>query len=85
LNPAFFTYKDNEDVLPEIRGVHSFGLIAEDLEEAGLGYFVERDMEGKPKNLLNIHELPQLLIPIVKSLKEEVSSLKNRIQVLESN
>ena len=41
VDPMFYTYKtDSEEVLPELRGHHRFGMIAEDLEEAGLGYFV---------------------------------------------
>lgn len=84
VSPAFYVYKNDEIVLDELKGVHSFGMIAEDLEDAGLGYFVERDLEGRPTNLLNMHELPQLLIPIIKDLKQEVLDLKNRLEVIEN-
>jgi hypothetical protein len=84
IKPAVFVYKDNEEVLEEIRGSHGLGLIAEDLEDAGLGYFVQRDMQGRPTQLMDAHELSYLLIPIVKDMKEEISILKNRIETLES-
>lgn len=84
IKPAVFVYKDNEEVLEEIRGSHGLGLIAEDLEDAGLGYFVQRDMQGRPTQLMDAHELSYLLIPIVKDMKEEISVLKTRIETLEN-
>jgi hypothetical protein len=84
IRPASFVYKNNEDVLEEIRGSHGLGLIAEDLEEAGLGYFVQRDMQGRPTQLLDAHELSFLLIPIVKEMKQEIVELKSRIETLEN-
>jgi len=65
-------------------GMHSIGLIAEDLEEAGLSYFVERDMQGRPTNLQNMIDLPQFLIPIIRDLKAEVSDLKSRLEAVEN-
>ena len=83
--PAFYVYKtDCEEIMPEIRGVHSFGLIAEDMEAAGLGYFVQRDMQGRPSGLLNIHEMHLLYIPIMKELKENLEQLTNRVTALEA-
>jgi hypothetical protein len=83
--PAFYVYKnDCEEIMPEIRGVHSFGLIAEDMEAAGLGYFVQRDMQGRPSGLLNIHEMHLLYIPIMKELKENLEQLTNRVNALEA-
>jgi hypothetical protein len=83
--PAFYVYKtDCEEIMPEIRGVHSFGLIAEDMEAAGLGYFVQRDMEGRPSGLLNIHEMHLLYIPIMKELKESLEQLTTRVSALEA-
>jgi len=80
VDPMFYTYKtDSEEVLPELRGHHRFGMIAEDLEDAGLGYFVERDMQGRPTNLNDMMSFPLLLIPIIKELKQEVQSLKDSI------
>ena len=80
VDPMFYTYKtDSEEVLPELRGHHRFGMIAEDLEDAGLGYFVERDIQGRPTNLNDMMSFPLLLIPIIKELKQEVQSLKDSI------
>lgn len=80
VDPMFYTYKtDSEEVLPELRGHHRFGMIAEDLEEAGLGYFVERDIQGRPTNLNDMMSFPLLLIPIIKELKQEVQDLRDSI------
>jgi hypothetical protein len=84
IKPAVFVYKNNEEVLEEIRGSHGLGLIAEDLEDAGLGYFVQRDMQGRPTQLMDAHELSYLLIPIVKDMKEEIAVLKTKIETLEN-
>lgn len=85
VEPMFYTYKDQEDVLPELRGHHRFGMIAEDLEEAGLGYFVERDIYGQPTNLMDMMSFPLLLIPIVKEMKNEIALLNEKIIELEAN
>lgn len=85
VSPASWTYKHNvEGLAPEMSGMHSIGLIAEDLEDAGLSYFVERDMQGRPTNLQNMVDLPQLLIPIIRDLKIEVSNLKSRLEAIEN-
>jgi hypothetical protein len=85
VSPATWTYKHNvEGLSPEMGGMHSIGLIAEDLEEAGLSYFVERDMQGRPTNLQNMIDLPQFLIPIIRDLKAEVSDLKSRLEAVEN-
>jgi len=83
IKPAFFKYVEQHPDMPEeLSNVHSFGIIAEELEEAGLGYFVQRNMNGEAQQLMNSHELAWLLIPIVKSLKEEVAHLKSRLDSL---
>ena len=85
ISPAFWKYKDEHpEVQPEQLGTNSFGVIAEDLEEAGLGYFVERNMEGLPTAILNIHEMPLLLIPIVRELKTALQELTLRVETLEA-
>lgn len=86
ITPAFWKYKEEHpEVQPEQLGTNSFGVIAEDLEEAGLGYFVERNMEGLPTAILNMHEMPLLLIPIVRELKETLQELTARVEILEAN
>jgi hypothetical protein len=85
ISPAFWKYKDEHpEVQPEQLGTNSFGVIAEDLEEAGLGYFVERNMEGLPTAILNMHEMPLLLIPIVRELKAALQELTLRVETLEA-
>lgn len=83
IKPAFFKYVEQHPDMPiELSNVHSFGIIAEELEEAGLGYFVQRNINGEAQQLMNGHELAWLLIPIVKTLKEEVAELKSRLDSL---
>jgi len=85
ISPAFWKYKEvHPEVQPEQLGTNSFGVIAEDLEEAGLGYFVERNMEGLPTAILNMHEMPLLLIPIVRELKTALQELTARVETLEA-
>ena len=86
ITPAFWKYKDEHpEVQREQLGTNSFGVIAEDLEEAGLGYFVERNMEGLPTAIMNMHEMPLLLIPIVRELKTALQELTLRVETLEAN
>ena len=59
------------------------GPIAEELEEAGLGFFVERNLNGQPTALRNEHKLTYLLIPLVKDMKEKIDLLESRIVELE--
>jgi hypothetical protein len=85
ISPAFYKYIENHpDTSPEVWGVHGFGPIAEDLEDAGLGLFVQRNLKGEPTSLLNEHKLPLLLIPIMKELKEKVEAMEQKILELES-
>jgi hypothetical protein len=85
IDPAFYTYKYNHpETSPEVWGVHAFGPIAEDLEDAGLGLFVQRNLMGQPTSLINEHKLPLLLIPIIRELKETIELMQQRILDLES-
>lgn len=86
VNPAFYTYKtDHPEVDPTIRGTHSFGPIVEDLEEAGLGLFVQRNLNGEPTSLVNPQNMVFLLIPVVKDLKAQVDILEARLLELEGS
>jgi hypothetical protein len=81
----FYTYKYDNDEIPEAMwGSHSFGPIAEDIDSAGLAYFIERDLEGKITSFKNEQKYPFLLIPIVRDLKLKVEQMENRILELES-
>ena len=86
VNPAFYTYKlDHPEVDETIRGTHSFGPIVEDLEDAGLGLFVQRNLKGEPTSLVNPQNMVFLLIPVVRDLKAEVESLKLKVLEMENN
>ena len=83
------TFKYNQALLP--REEHrseglsdlEFGLIAEDVSEAGMDFLVQYDDEGLPAGI----EYPKVgvaLIPVIKRLKEKVESLEARIVELEN-
>lgn len=85
INPAFYTYKYNHPETDEsVWGQHGFGPIVEDLEDAGLGIFVQRNLSGQPTSLKNEQKIPMLLIPIVRELKEKVETMEQKILELES-
>lgn len=81
----FYTYKNNNEEIPEAMwGTHSFGPIAEDIDGAGLAYFIERDLDGKITSFKNEQKYPFLLIPIVRDLKLKMEQMENRILELEN-
>lgn len=85
VKPAFYTYIDNHpETDSSLWGTHAMGPIAEDLEEAGLGFFVERNLDGNPTALRNEHKLVFLLIPLVKDMKNQIDSLQIRLTELEN-
>lgn len=85
VKPAFYTYIDNHpETDAALWGTHAMGPIAEDLEESGLGFFVERNLNGEPTALRNEHKLAYLLIPLVKEMKEKIDSLETRLIELEN-
>jgi hypothetical protein len=85
INPAFYTYKHNHpETDSSVWGQHGFGPIVEDLEDAGLGIFVQRNLNGEPTSLKNEQKIPMLLIPIVRELKEKVEAMEQKILELEA-
>ena len=85
VKPAFYTYIDNHpETDAALWGTHAMGPIAEDLEESGLGFFVERNLNGEPTALRNEHKLAYLLIPLFKEMKEKIDSLETRLIELEN-
>jgi len=81
----FYTYKDNIPDMPDYMwGHHSLGPIVDDMEEKGLGFFVERNLDGLPTSFRNEQKYLLLLVPIVKDLKEKVEQLENKILEMES-
>lgn len=84
VRPAFYTYiNDHPETDSALWGTSAMGPIAEELEEAGLGFFVERNLNGQPTALRNEHKLTYLLIPLVKDMKEKIDLLESRIVELE--
>ena len=85
VKPAFYTYINNHPETDEsLWGTSAMGPIAEELEEAGLGFFVERNLNGEPTALRNEHKLTYLLIPLVKDMKDKIDTLESRILELET-
>ena len=85
ISPAFYNYKtDSDEVDDLIKGTQMFGFIVEDLEDAGLGYFVQRNLNGQPTSLKDPWFISALLIPLVKEMKQEISSLQSKVIELES-
>ena len=81
----FYTYKDNIPDMPDYMwGHHSLGPIVDDMEEKGLGFFVERNLEGLPTSFRNEQKYLLLLVPIVKDLKEKIEQLESKILEMES-
>lgn len=58
-----------------------YGLIADDLDAAGLDMLVNYGAEGEVEGI-NYDRLAVALLPVIKSLKQQVASLKDQIKVL---
>jgi len=81
----FYTYKNNIEGIPnEMWGTHNFGPIVEDMEDAGLGFFVERNLEGQATSFRNEQKYAFLLIPIVRDMKLKIEQMEAKILELES-
>ena len=81
----FFTYKNNVQDIPEAMwGTHNFGPIVEDMEAAGLGLFVERNLDGLPTSFRNEQKYSLLLIPIVRDMKLKIEELELKVLELEN-
>ncbi|MFL1695455.1 phage tail spike protein [Weissella kandleri] len=76
LNVPLATWDDKAEVKENGESKRYFGMIAEDLAEAGLEYLVTRGQDGEIEGI-EYSKVALLLIPIVKKLKKEVEELKN--------
>lgn len=54
------------------------GVIAEDLDDAGLGMFVVYDKEGRPETAMN-DRIGLALIPIIRRLRDRVDALETKL------
>lgn len=85
VKPAFYTYiNDHPETDSALWGTSAMGPIAEELEEAGLGFFVERNLKGEPTAIRNEHKLTYLLIPLVKDMKDKMDIMEAKILELEN-
>ena len=56
-----------------------YGLLAEDMADAGFEWLIDRDEEGRPDYIYWSERMPQVLFSIVKQLNEENKQLKARL------
>lgn len=59
------------------------GVIAEDLDEAGLGLFVVYNPDGTPESVL-YDRIGPALIPIVRNQRDRITALESRLSALEA-
>lgn len=69
-------YRDDPTTQPE--PTRNFGMIAEDLAEAGLEMLVVRGTDGELEGI-NYDRIGPALIPVIAKLKNEVETLKQKI------
>lgn len=68
-------YSDGES---EEKPTRNFGMIAEDLAEAGLEMLVQRNPEGGLEGI-QYDRIGVALIPVVKQLKDKVKQLEEKL------
>ena len=56
--------------------VRYFGMIADDLDEAGLDLLVRKSPDGELSGI-NYDRIAPALIPVIKNLKERIEALEN--------
>lgn len=70
-------YRDDPTTQPE--PTRNFGMIAEDLAEAGLEMLVVRGTDGELEGI-NYDRIGPALIPVIAKLKNEVETLKQQLE-----
>ncbi|AOO75204.1 hypothetical protein LCW_03590 [Latilactobacillus curvatus] len=70
-------YRDNPTTQP--KPTRNFGMIAEDLAEAGLEMLVVRGTDGELEGI-NYDRIGPALIPVIAKLKNEVETLKQQLE-----
>lgn len=70
-------YRDNPTTQPE--PTRNFGMIAEDLADAGLEMLVVRGTDGELEGI-NYDRIGPALIPVIAKLKNEVETLKQQLE-----
>ncbi|WCZ55028.1 tail associated lysozyme [Latilactobacillus phage TMW 1.2272 P1] len=72
------TKRYRDDPVNQIKPTRNFGMIAEDLAEAGLEMLVVRGTDGELEGI-NYDRIGPALIPVIAKLKNEVETLKQKI------
>ena len=78
INPKTFKYNVDVEALGLDNAQTVSGFIAEDLDDAGLGYFVKYDEDGKPK-AISYSGYVVALQAVVKDLNKRITKLENGV------
>ena len=73
------TKRYRDDPVNQIKPTRNFGMIAEDLAEAGLEMLVVRGLDGELEGI-NYDRIGPALIPVIAKLKNEVEILKQQLE-----
>ncbi|MEJ1311507.1 hypothetical protein QY885_10105 [Latilactobacillus sakei] len=73
------TKRYRDDPANQIKPTRNFGMIAEDLAEAGLEMLVVRGIDGELEGI-NYDRIGPALIPVIAKLKNEVELLKQKLE-----
>ncbi|WHQ77613.1 phage tail spike protein (plasmid) [Latilactobacillus curvatus] len=73
------TKRYRDDPTNQIKPTRNFGMIAEDLAEAGLEMLVVRGTDGELEGI-NYDRIGPALIPVIAKLKNEVETLKQQLE-----
>ncbi|WP_061827105.1 gp58-like family protein [Latilactobacillus sakei] len=73
------TKRYRDDPVNQIKPTRNFGMIAEDLADAGLEMLVVRGIDGELEGI-NYDRIGPALIPVIAKLKNEVELLKQKLE-----
>ncbi|WHQ78073.1 gp58-like family protein [Latilactobacillus curvatus] len=73
------TKRYRDDPVNQIKPTRNFGMIAEDLADAGLEMLVVRGTDGELEGI-NYDRIGPALIPVIAKLKNEVETLKQQLE-----
>lgn len=73
------TKRYRDDPVNQMKPTRNFGMIAEDLAEAGLEMLVVRGADGELEGI-NYDRIGPALIPVIAKLKNEVETLKQQLE-----
>ena len=73
------TKRYRDDPVTQIKPTRNFGMIAEDLADAGLEMLVVRGADGELEGI-NYDRIGPALIPVIAKLKNEVETLKQKLE-----